>query len=108
MADEAQLLRMLEPAVRPAGTPHRTAAPTPAIEDRPFDQMLAEAAARPDGPPEPSANPANRTPEPTGNTETTTPDADDRAPDLLEHLGRLGLTARRAAARADPRSALNE
>ena len=37
------LLRMLEPAIRPAGSPARAVQPIAPIEHRPFDQLLAEA-----------------------------------------------------------------
>ena len=43
MASGLDLLRMLEPAVRPIGTPARPVQPTAPIEQRPFDQLLAEA-----------------------------------------------------------------
>ena len=43
MAGEAELLRMLEPAVRPAGVPARPIQPITPVEQRDFDQLLREA-----------------------------------------------------------------
>jgi flagellar operon protein len=43
MAGEAQLLRMLEPAVRPAGAPAPRIAPQKPIEQQNFDELLAAA-----------------------------------------------------------------
>jgi hypothetical protein len=84
MADEAQLLlRMLEPAVRPAGTPARGGQPKPAVEDRTFDQLLSEAAAA-----QTDSQPTAAT-----NVQPTT----DAQPDLLEHLGRLGRVSQQTA-----------
>jgi hypothetical protein len=45
MAGEAELLRMLEPAVRPAGTPAHPAPPRPPVEQQPFDELLRQAEA---------------------------------------------------------------
>ncbi len=43
MSDGSELLRMLEPAVRPMGAPGRTHAPQSPMEQRGFDQLLREA-----------------------------------------------------------------
>ncbi len=43
MAGGAQLLRMLEPAVRPAGAPALPNAPKPALDQQSFDEILADA-----------------------------------------------------------------
>lgn len=44
MAYEAELLRRLEPAVRPAGAPAPNRPPTAPIEQQSFDQLLDDAA----------------------------------------------------------------
>ncbi len=51
MSQEIDMLRMLEPAVRPAGAPAPTVRPTAPLEQRDFDQLLqeADAAARAEG-----------------------------------------------------------
>ncbi len=54
-ADPDILLRMLEPAVRPAGTPAPAKAAAPPIEQRDFDALLAEAASPQPGQARPSA-----------------------------------------------------
>lgn len=43
MADSQLLLRMLEPAVRPAGAPAPRLAPQAPVEERGFDDLLREA-----------------------------------------------------------------
>ncbi len=45
MADSHDLLRMLEPAVRPTGAPAPSTAPRPPVEHRGFDELLREAGA---------------------------------------------------------------
>jgi len=45
MAGEAELLRMLEPAVRPAGTPAHPAPARSPVEQQPFDELLRQAEA---------------------------------------------------------------
>jgi hypothetical protein len=45
MGREADLLRMLEPVVRPGGLPQASRAKAPPIEGRDFESLLAEAAA---------------------------------------------------------------
>jgi flagellar operon protein len=45
MAGEHELLRMLEPAVRPAGAPPLRATPKPPVDQQRFDELLADAAA---------------------------------------------------------------
>lgn len=45
MGREADLLRMLEPVVRPAGVHGHASRGTPPIEGRDFESLLAEAAA---------------------------------------------------------------
>jgi len=45
MPGEQELLRMLEPAVRPAGAPPLRTAPKPPVDQQSFDQLLADAAA---------------------------------------------------------------
>ena len=45
MGHEAQLLRMLEPAVRPGNLPAPARVPTLPVEQRDFESLLQEAAA---------------------------------------------------------------
>ena len=75
MAHEDELLRMLEPAVRPAGAPSRSAAPTRPIEQLEFDALLRRAGDRMDT-------------APAGDDLTEPPNAG-----LLRHLGQLGNIA---------------
>lgn len=44
MAEQADMLRALEPPVRPAGSPPPRTRPRPPIEQRPFDELLRDAA----------------------------------------------------------------
>ena len=75
MAHEGELLRMLEPAVRPAGAPSRSAAPARPIEQLEFDALLRRAGDRADT-------------TPTGDQPTESQNAG-----LLRHLGQLGNIA---------------
>jgi len=43
MGQGVDLLRLLEPAVRPGGLPGAAKAPTPPLEQRDFEALLAEA-----------------------------------------------------------------
>ena len=75
MTHEVELLRMLEPAVRPAGAPSRSAAPARPIEQLEFDALLRHAGDRVD------TAPAGDEP------------AESQDAGLLRHLGQLGNIA---------------
>ncbi|MEM6392317.1 MAG: hypothetical protein AAF797_06050 [Planctomycetota bacterium] len=63
MSDPGQLLRMLEPAVRPVATPPTAGAPKPAntpFESQSFDQLLQQASTN-----TPNTEPPKPTPGPT-------------------------------------------
>lgn len=59
MAGESQLLRMLEPAVRPAGAPAPHRPPQAPIERQSFEQLLRDAAAATPSSPTESAVPSS-------------------------------------------------
>ena len=75
MAHEVELLRMLEPAVRPTGAPSRTAAPARPIEQLEFDALLRRAGNHAD-----AAPPDDELSEP-------------KTVGLLRHLGQFGNIA---------------
>ncbi|MHB1156276.1 MAG: TIGR02530 family flagellar biosynthesis protein [Phycisphaerales bacterium] len=52
-SEAAQLMRMLDPAVRPAGTPAPRVRPRPPIEEQGFDEILRNAEAETSGGGEP-------------------------------------------------------
>jgi len=63
MASATDLLRLLEPAVRPAGVPAgRATAPPPAPAGQSFEAMLAERAASPPPATDPGPTPPSGTP----------------------------------------------
>ncbi len=76
MSHEAQLLRMLEPAVRPGNLPAPTRPATPPVEQRDFETLLQEATAQVSGTNDEGAPDAGRTPK--------------DSPDPLAPLGTLG------------------
>ena len=84
MAGEANLLRWLEPAVRPAGAPAPRIQPRPPVDQQSFEQLLRDAGGA-DAPSEPAPG--------TGGVD----EAGGEASRLLRRLGQIGNVMNRTA-----------